>query len=59
MKATIQAKVGPINAKYPIPDNEVCHSLLNGYCPVEAGERIVYSLRVEILKAFPKVLFND
>lgn len=54
-----QAEAFSLGAKvnYILPDNNVCDSLTNGECPLDAGEVVTYLLTLPISDAFPSVSF--
>lgn len=52
-RVDIQAKTFGFWVPFSPPDNNVCHFLLNSYCPLDGGEVVVYNLRLPILKVYP------
>ncbi|GLV36681.1 Niemann-Pick type C-2c [Carabus blaptoides fortunei] len=53
-KIDIRALMG-IEVPFIPPDNNLCHALTNGYCPLEKGERITYNMVLPILKYYPAI----
>lgn len=51
----VKATVGALAVNFPMPDPNVCHSLINGYCPAEEDERLIYLLKLPVMKYYPKV----
>lgn len=54
----IKANLGWLEVPFFPPDNNFCHALTNGYCPLDKGERITYNMVLPILKFYPVRLLN-
>ncbi|XP_014271928.1 NPC intracellular cholesterol transporter 2 homolog a [Halyomorpha halys] len=55
LKAASKAFALGVETVYPLPNDDVCSALMNGECPLDAGEVVTYRLEMPILDSFPKV----
>lgn len=53
LETDVLAEALGIPVHFPLP--KPCDHLLSGKCPIAAGDRIVYQLKMPILKLYPLV----
>lgn len=55
LTALVKAYVLGVSIDYPLPEPDACKGLVEGACPIEAGQQYVYNLLFALLDVFPSV----